>query len=139
MCEKPPSANGCRTGWSRAKTGAIRRTHSAIAELVDLTGASRIVDSLSVKREHTLKSLVVEDDATSRKLLSTYLSRHRICDIAVDGVEAVNAVHRACQSHQAYDLVCMDLRMPQMDGQEAFEKSANRKQRPALRGLPESS
>ena len=69
-----------------------------------------------------MKSLVVEDDAINRKLLCTYLSRHGICDIAVDGEEAVNAVHRACQSHQTYDLVCMDLRMPGMDGQEAIRE-----------------
>lgn len=69
-----------------------------------------------------MKSLVAEDDATSRKLLCTYLSRYGPCDIAVDGVEAVNAVDRARQSHQAYDLVCMDLRMPGMDGQEAIRE-----------------
>ena len=69
-----------------------------------------------------MKSLVAEDDATSRKLLQTFLSRFGKCDIAFDGNEAVSAVVLALQSHQEYDLVCMDLRMPQMDGQEAIRE-----------------
>jgi len=69
-----------------------------------------------------MKSLVAEDDATSRKLLQTFLSRYGGCDIALDGKEAVNAVRLACQNHQSYDLICMDLRMPQMDGQEAIRE-----------------
>jgi two-component system chemotaxis response regulator CheY len=69
-----------------------------------------------------MKSLVVEDDAINRKLLCAYLSRYGICDIAIDGEEAVNATRYAYQSHQAYDLVCMDLRMPGMDGQEAIRE-----------------
>jgi two-component system chemotaxis response regulator CheY len=69
-----------------------------------------------------MKSLVAEDDATNQKLLKTFLSRYGECDIAVDGNEAVNAVLLAMQSHREYDLVCMDLRMPQMDGQEAIRE-----------------
>ncbi len=69
-----------------------------------------------------MKSLVAEDDATNRKLLQTYLSRYGGCDIAVDGKEAVSAVRRARENHQSYDLVCMDLRMPEMDGQEAIRE-----------------
>jgi two-component system chemotaxis response regulator CheY len=69
-----------------------------------------------------MRSLVAEDDATNRKLLQTFLSRYGVCDIAVDGEEAVNAVHRARQNRQSYDLVCMDLRMPVMDGQEAIRE-----------------
>jgi len=69
-----------------------------------------------------MKSLVAEDDATNRKLLQTFLSRYGGCDIAVDGKKAVNAVRLARENHQSYDLVCMDLRMPEMDGQEAIRE-----------------
>ena len=67
-----------------------------------------------------MKSLVAEDDVTNRKLLHVFLSRYGHCDIAVNGAEAVSAFRHACQNNQSYDLVCMDLRMPQMDGQEAI-------------------
>ena len=69
-----------------------------------------------------MKSLVAEDDATNRKLLKAFLSRYGECDVALNGKEAVNAVVLALQSHREYDLVCMDLRMPQMDGQEAIRE-----------------
>jgi diguanylate cyclase (GGDEF)-like protein len=69
-----------------------------------------------------IKSLVVEDDATNRKLLQTVLSQYGVCDVAADGREAVRAVRFARENHQRYDLVCMDLRMPQMDGQEAIRE-----------------
>jgi len=77
-----------------------------------------------------MNSLVAEDDATNRKLLKAFLSRYGNCDIAVDGKEAVNAALLALQSHRGYDLVCMDLRMPLMDGQEAIREI--RKQEAAL-------
>jgi two-component system chemotaxis response regulator CheY len=69
-----------------------------------------------------MKSLVAEDDATSRKLLQIYLSRYGVCDIAVDGKQAVDAVRAACKNRQSYDLICMDLRMPLMDGQDAIRE-----------------
>ena len=69
-----------------------------------------------------MKSLVAEDDPTNRKLLHIFLSRYGECDVAFDGKEAVNAVVLAIQSYREYDLVCMDLRMPQMDGQEAIRE-----------------
>jgi two-component system chemotaxis response regulator CheY len=70
----------------------------------------------------TMRSLVAEDDATNRKLLQAVLSRYGQCDIAVDGKEAVSLARCARENHQSYDLVCMDLRMPQMDGQEAIRE-----------------
>lgn len=69
-----------------------------------------------------MKSLVAEDDATNRKLLQTFLSRYCECDIAADGKEAVNAVRLTHQNHQNYDLICMDIRMPTMDGQKAIQE-----------------
>ena len=69
-----------------------------------------------------MKSLVAEDDATNRKLLQTFLSRYGGCDIALDGKEAVDAVRIARQDHRSYDLICMDLRMPEMDGQVAIRE-----------------
>jgi two-component system chemotaxis response regulator CheY len=66
-----------------------------------------------------LKMLVAEDDFTSRVLLQGLLSRYGECHIAVTGKEAVEAFRAARQAGEGYDLICMDIRMPEMDGTEA--------------------
>jgi two-component system, chemotaxis family, chemotaxis protein CheY len=67
-----------------------------------------------------MKFLVVEDDFFSRKLLNIQLSRYGQCDVAVNGKEAVQAVRNAFREGQPYDLICLDIAMPEMDGQEAL-------------------
>jgi two-component system chemotaxis response regulator CheY len=69
-----------------------------------------------------MKSLVAEDDATNRMLLQTFLSRYGECDIALNGKDAVEAIRIAREEHSRFDLVCMDLRMPEMDGLEAIRE-----------------
>ena len=69
-----------------------------------------------------LRILLVEDDFASRLLLQTFLSRYGECHIAVNGREAVEAFHSAIESGQRYDLICMDIMMPEMDGREAVRR-----------------
>ena len=66
-----------------------------------------------------MRTLIVEDDFTSRLLLQSLLSRYGECHIAVNGREAVDAFRRALDGGQPYDLICMDIMMPEMDGQSA--------------------
>jgi PAS domain S-box-containing protein len=62
--------------------------------------------------------LVVEDNAVNQKLVLLLLSRlgYR-ADTANNGVEAVRALQR-----QPYDVVFMDMHMPEMDGVEATRR-----------------
>jgi two-component system chemotaxis response regulator CheY len=69
-----------------------------------------------------MKFLIAEDDHTSRLLLKSFLARYGECDVAVDGREAVQAVSGARKARRGYDLVCMDLHMPVMDGQAAIRE-----------------
>ncbi len=69
-----------------------------------------------------MKSLVAEDDVTSRMILKKYLSTYGECDVVADGREAVQAVKEARKKRQRYDLVCLDLGMPVMDGQQALRE-----------------
>ncbi|KPV76112.1 uncharacterized protein RHOBADRAFT_6883, partial [Rhodotorula graminis WP1] len=56
--------------------------------------------------------LLVEDDAVCRKLSSKFLEVFGCqIDVAVDGVSAVNKMNT-----QKYDLVLMDIVMPNLDG-----------------------
>ena len=68
-----------------------------------------------------MKTLIVEDDFTSRLLLQTFLSRYGECHIAVNGKEAVQAFRAALEGGTKYDLICMDIMMPEMDGYQTME------------------
>ncbi len=69
-----------------------------------------------------LRVLLVEDDFASRLLLQTFLSKYGECHIAVNGWEAVEAFRYALERGQRYDLICMDIMMPEMDGREAVHR-----------------
>src|ERR1700761_8720348 len=69
-----------------------------------------------------LRMLLVEDDFTSRLMLQTFLSRYGECHVAVNGREAVEAVRSALERYQRYDLICMDIVMPEMNGREAVRR-----------------
>lgn len=60
--------------------------------------------------------LIVEDDMVSRKFLSKFLSRYGDCDLVVDGLEAIDAYMLSTQDDSTYDLICLDVMMPKIDG-----------------------
>ena len=69
-----------------------------------------------------MKSLIVEDEFTSRILLQHLLAPYGVCHIAVSGEEAVDAFRMALAEAAPYDLICMDIRMPGIDGVEAVRQ-----------------
>lgn len=69
-----------------------------------------------------MRALIVDDDFYSRVMLHDMLRPVAECDIAVNGEEAVGAFKRALKEGRPYDLACMDLIMPEMDGQEALRE-----------------
>jgi two-component system, chemotaxis family, chemotaxis protein CheY len=69
-----------------------------------------------------MRVLVVEDDFISRRLLCRYLEPHGECDVAVNGNEALSAFRQALLTGQYYDLICLDIMMPGMDGQETLKR-----------------
>ena len=69
-----------------------------------------------------LRMLLVEDDFTSRLVLQIFLARYGECHVAVNGREAVEAVRCALERGERYDLICMDILMPEMNGGEAVRK-----------------
>jgi len=68
-----------------------------------------------------MRTLIVEDDFISRRIMKEILSPYGECDIAIDGEEAVQAFRLAMDEKAPYDLVCMDIMMPKMDGQDALK------------------
>ena len=69
-----------------------------------------------------MKTLILEDDFTGRLLLQRLLQQWGQTHIAVNGWEAVEAVRAAWESGKPYDLICLDIMMPEMDGQTALKE-----------------
>jgi len=63
-----------------------------------------------------IRMLIVEDEFLSRKLVIHYIQRFGNFDVAVDGEEAVEAVKAAYVDEKPYDVIFLDIMMPQKDG-----------------------
>lgn len=67
-----------------------------------------------------MRTLVVEDDFTSRMLLQEMLSKYGPVHQAMNGREAMEAFQIALDEKRPYDLICLDIMMPEKDGQEVL-------------------
>lgn len=63
-----------------------------------------------------LKILIAEDDMVSRKLIWKVLSTYGNCDLVINGIEAIDAIMLSLQENEPYDLICLDIMMPKVDG-----------------------
>ncbi|MFA5537178.1 MAG: response regulator [Bacillota bacterium] len=68
-----------------------------------------------------MKILIAEDDLASRKFLFKLLSKYGKCDLTIDGIEAMEAFAIAHDLGQPYDLLCLDIMMPKIDGLKVFK------------------
>jgi two-component system chemotaxis response regulator CheY len=69
-----------------------------------------------------MRALIAEDDFTSRLMLQKLLAPYGESHVAVDGKEALDAFRAARQKRRPYDLVCLDIMMPEMDGQSVLRE-----------------
>ena len=68
-----------------------------------------------------MKSLIVDDDFFSRRILQSIFASYGECHIAVDGKEALFAFNQALAEESPYDVICLDIMMPEMNGQEVLK------------------
>jgi two-component system chemotaxis response regulator CheY len=71
-----------------------------------------------------VKVLLVEDDFICRKILLTYFYKQSKCecDVASNGSEAIEAFMLAKEAGKPYDLIMLDIMMPEMNGQEVLKR-----------------
>jgi GAF domain-containing protein/DNA-binding response OmpR family regulator/HPt (histidine-containing phosphotransfer) domain-containing protein/HAMP domain-containing protein len=73
-------------------------------------------------RRHPLRLLLAEDNVVNQKLALRLLEQMGyVADVAANGLEVIDAIER-----QHYDVVLMDVQMPEMDGFEASREITRR-------------
>ena len=93
----------------------LHRTLTAIFSRQQAEESDRALTINKRIQNNPLRILLAEDNATSQKVALQMLKRlgYR-ADVAANGFEVLQALHR-----QQYDVILMDVRMPELNGLEA--------------------
>jgi len=69
-----------------------------------------------------VRCLVVDDDELGRELIAQYMDGIADCEMAENGLKAVDKFRSAFEGGNPYDLIILDLVMPEMDGHTAAKE-----------------
>jgi len=73
-----------------------------------------------------MRCLIVDDDPVSRLMIRGYLAPLFDCDVVQDGASAVSAHFSALQKREPYDLLCLDIVMPGLNGFQVLQAIKDR-------------
>ena len=68
------------------------------------------------------RCLIVDDDELGRELLVQYMEGVAECEMAENGLDAVEKFRTAFEGGNPYDVIILDIVMPEMDGHEAAKE-----------------
>ena len=83
-----------------------------------------------------MKILIAEDDLVSRKLMYKLLAPYGECDMVVDGMEALDAYFMSMKDEEPYDLICLDIMMPKVDGVKVLKAIRDWESQKGFKGQP---
>ncbi len=69
-----------------------------------------------------MRILIAEDDFGTRRIMSKLFGHLGEVNVAVDGLEAISALESAIKEGEPYDLILLDVMMPNMDGHEVLKR-----------------
>lgn len=69
-----------------------------------------------------MRFLIVDDDESIHMYLQGVLAPFAVCDNAFSGEEAMNMFMQAHRDMRPYDVVFMDILMPELDGHKTAER-----------------
>ncbi|SHJ19242.1 two-component system, chemotaxis family, response regulator CheY [Malonomonas rubra DSM 5091] len=69
-----------------------------------------------------MKALIVDDEFTSQLILQKLLMEHGETRVVSTGKEAIDAFSEALMLGDRFDLICLDIMMPDIDGQHVLKE-----------------
>lgn len=82
-----------------------------------------------------MRTLVVEDDYITSQVMQEIMLSFGACDIAEDGAQAIDLFQTAMLTGMLYDVVFLDIMMPEMDGQQVLNKIRHIEELAGIKGL----
>ena len=81
-------------------------------------------DTIMTTEQNTpaMNILIIEDDYTARTLLQHMLKNYGTCTVATNGLAGLQEFTSALNSGNGYDLICLDIMMPNMNGYDALRQ-----------------
>jgi CheY-like chemotaxis protein len=111
--------------WAESELGkgsifhfTILANESSLPPATDRESSKLGDPKIQANHNHLLRILIAEDNIINQKVILKMLNRLNYhADVAANGLEVLAALER-----QAYDVVLMDVQMPEMDGLDAAKR-----------------